>query len=410
MNAAGIIVEYNPFHNGHYYHIQETKKLTGADLIVAVMSGNFLQRGEPALVSKWARTKMALLGGADIVIELPYVFATQKAQNFAGGAVSLLDALNVTSICFGSENGEIKPFYETLNVMSNNETEFNFFLKDSLKKGKSYPRATADAFLSLKGNDISIDLSQPNNILGFHYIQAIENIKSTIMPYTIKRKTAHYHDQEFHNQTIASATSVRNKLFSGNKDDITAIHHVIPKTTDQQLIEYKNRYGTFHNWENYFPFFKYRLLSMTPNDLRLIYEVEEGIENRIVQNISSSHTFKEFMEKIKTKRYTWTRLQRICLHILTNSTKQEMKSNKPSYIRLLGTTTIGQKYLNIHKKNLSLPLVSKLASFSDDQMMVDIKASRIYAACLKEPYRSIMIKEEYSTPPVRYDAENQQFI
>ncbi len=411
MRAVGVVVEYNPFHNGHYYHIQESRKVTEADLVIAVMSGNFLQRGEPALVSKWARTKMALEGGADLVIELPYVFATQKAEIFAFGAVALLHALGVDSICFGSESGEIRSFRNTLEEMKGRKETFDVLIKQALEQGKSYPRAASDAFHSLKLADSAVDLSQPNNILGFHYVEAIDKLNSTIQPFTIKRTKAHYHDQHFADQHIASATSIRTNLFS-EKTNLEEIQNVIPETTYSHLLSYKKSFEMFHHWENYFAYFKYRLLSSTPEELRQIYEVEEGLENRLLQHITSAETFKEFMEQIKTKRYTWTRLQRVCTHILTNTSKLLMKENseQPTYIRLLGTTLVGQDYLNGIKKNVAIPIVSKLSAFSNEQINLDIKASNVYASCLNEPYRSMLIKQEFSNPPIRYDQNNKQFL
>lgn len=411
MKSVGVIVEYNPFHNGHYYHIQETKKVTGANLVIAVMSGNFLQRGEPALVSKWNRTKMALEGGVDVVIELPYVFATQKADIFAYGAVSLLEALDVDSLCFGSEDGNTRSFELTYKEMEAKNDEFNTLIQPALKEGKSYPRAASDAFLRLQISEDVVDLSQPNNILGFHYIKAIHTLHSDMKVYTIKRTKANYHDKDFQDQHIASATSIRNNLFSGNTN-LEEIQNVMPETTSLHLQAYKNKYGLFHRWEDYFPFLKYRLLSMTAEELNQIYEVEEGLENRVLQMISDSVTFKDFMEKLKTKRYTWTRLQRLCLHILTNTTKKAMKKyeHQPTYIRLLGMSLQGQDYLNKVKKHLSLPLVSRLASFSNEQIMLDIKATKVYASCLKEPLRSQIIKAEFTNPPFRYDSSKRQFL
>ncbi|HHY74509.1 MAG TPA: nucleotidyltransferase [Bacillus bacterium] len=411
MKSVGVIVEYNPFHNGHYYHIQKSKKVTEADIVVAVMSGNFLQRGEPALVSKWARTKMALESGVDVVIELPYVFATQKAEVFAHGAVSLLHALKVDNLCFGSENGSIQSFQQTLHIMETKKDEFDNFIQPALKEGTSYPRAAAEAFQSLGIIDSMVDLSEPNNILGFHYLQAIHQLKSNIQPYTIKRTKANYHDEHIEDEQIASATSIRKTLFSGSTN-LVEIQNVIPDTTFTHLESYKNKYGMFHQWEDYFPFLKYRLLSTTAAELKEIYEVEEGLENRILQLITEAATFQEFMEKIKTKRYTWTRLQRICLHILTNTKKQTMKNNnnQPTYIRLLGMSLLGQEYLHKIKKNLELPIVSRPSTFSNEQMMLDIKATNVYASCLKEPFRTNMIKSEYVNPPIRYDQNNRQFL
>ncbi|HHY20854.1 MAG TPA: nucleotidyltransferase, partial [Bacilli bacterium] len=167
MKAVGIVVEYNPFHNGHLYHLQQTKVKSGADIVIAIMSGSFLQRGEPALVSKHARTKMALRAGIDLVIELPYAFSTQKAETFARGAVLLLDALQASEVCFGSEAGDITPFEQLIDFLRDREAEFNEQLKHFLQEGCSYPKANALAFSSLNPNKTMLDLSLPNNILGY---------------------------------------------------------------------------------------------------------------------------------------------------------------------------------------------------------------------------------------------------
>ncbi|NSL50762.1 nucleotidyltransferase [Calidifontibacillus erzurumensis] len=411
MKAVGIIVEYNPFHNGHYYHVQETRKVTGADVVIAVMSGNFLQRGEPALVSKWTRTKMALEGGVDLVIELPYAFATQKAEIFAYGAAFLLDALQVDCLCFGSESGDINAFKHTVKMVKAKKKEIDDYIQNAKKQGKSYPRLASEAYQSLQLSNNVVDLSQPNNILGYHYLEALDRLQSHINPFTIKRKKANYHDHEFADNRFASATSIRKALIA-NGSYLKEIQDVVPKTTYNHLQNYYQDFEMYHFWEDYFPFLKYRLLSTTAAELRQIYEIEEGLEHRLIHLISESATFHEFMTKLKTKRYTWTRLQRICVHILTNTTKEQMKAVAihPTYIRLLGTNLIGQAYLNKIKKNISLPIVSRLASFSNEQIALDIRAANIYASCLREKQRSKMIRNEFAQPPIRYDQINSRFL
>lgn len=410
MKVAGVIVEYNPFHNGHYYHIQKTKEETHAEIIIAIMSGNFLQRGEPALVSKWTRTKMAIEGGADIVIELPYVFATQKATTFAFGAISLLDALFVDEVCFGSESGNITKFHTAISHLDENNKHYDKFLKETMKEGVSYPKAASIAFQRITGDATFLDLTQPNNILGFQYIKAINSINSKMKPVTIKRTGSHYHDETF-NSEIASATSIRKALFSDN-GSISEIKNVVPHTTLIHLQEYIKAYNVMHSWENYFDLLKYRLLTMSSNELGKIYEAEEGLENRVLDHIKKSGSFKELMSNIKTKRYTWTRLQRFCTHILTNTSKENMIENmeKPYFIRLLGMTTEGQQYIRNIKKDLSIPLVSNLSSFGHPQIKIDEKAVSTFASALKEPARSKMLKEEYSSPPLRYCRVNQKYL
>lgn len=401
MRALGVIVEYNPFHNGHFFHIEAAKQNAEPDVVIAVMSGNFLQRGEPALVNKWYRTEMALLGGVDIVIELPYRFATQKAQTFALGAVSILQTLNCESLCFGSESGDIRSFQETLDLVENNEEQFQNSISQYVKSGISYPSAIKKAFIDLSASKEMVDLSKPNNILGFHYVEAIKKIGSPIKAVTIKRKNAEYHDEHFSSETIASATSIRKALFSKESQD--DIDRFIPSTTKTLLTQYIASFHEFHQWENYWPLLRYRIIQAPTSDLKEIYEVEEGLENRMKRAALQSHSFQQFMHSIKTKRYTWTRLQRACLHILTNTKKTQMlvEQETPSYLRLLGMTEKGQKYLNQQKKSLTLPLITKVSSSQGNMDLdLDINASQIYSLGLPEPYQSKLLQTEFQHPPI----------
>lgn len=413
MKAAGVIVEYNPFHNGHAYHLQETKKLTNADVVVAIMSGHFLQRGEPALVSKWIRAKMALEGGVDVVIELPYAFATQKAETFASGAVSLLHALGVQEVCFGSESGNIESFIHTLSLQQQCMEAFDQNVRQGMKEGISYPKALAEAFSSLHKEEHAVDMSKPNNILGFHYIQAIHKQNSSIVPKTVARLNAQYHDENFASATIASATSIRKRLLA-TSFDFSTIEGVVPRSTYRHLKGYYHTYGLLHDWEQYFSFLKYRLLSSTASQLHHVYEAEEGLENRLLSHINDADSFSSFMERIKTKRYTWTRLQRLCLHILTNTTKEEMsnvnKQETAPYIRILGMSKKGQMYLSSIKKNVSLPLVTRLQAFRHPLLELDKKASAVYTSIFPEPIRSKLVKQELTHPPLRYDEDSQVFL
>jgi predicted nucleotidyltransferase len=401
MKAIGLIVEYNPFHNGHAFHLQASLDVAEADVVIAVMSGNFLQRGEPALVSKWCRTRMALLNGVDIVFELPYRFATQKAETFANGAVSILEAAGCDSLCFGSESGEIDSFFQTIEYLEGQQSPFNENIKRFMNTGVSYPKAISLSFQQLADSNQFLDLTKPNNILGFHYVKAVKEQNSSINPITIIRKNADYHDEHFASETIASATSIRKALFDPDAGK-TTINQFIPEHTGRLLREYFNHYRTFHQWENYWEYLQFRLIQSSPEELREIYEVEEGLENRILAAAAESQSFKEFMEKIKTKRYTWTRLQRICVHILTNTKKTEMvmKEEKASYLRLLGMTVTGKEYLNKMKKHFSLPLVSKLSACKQKEITLDIHASRVYSFAVPNPQRKEMLMQEYQHPPI----------
>jgi predicted nucleotidyltransferase len=401
MRVAGLVVEYNPFHNGHLYHLQETQKKIMPALVIAVMSGNFLQRGEPALISKWRRTKLALEAGIDIVIELPYAYATQRAQIFAWGAVSLLDDLGVTDLCFGSENGDITPFYNTLHQVKENQDLHAHYLKTYLKEGHSYPKAESLAFQAL-GLDLreTIDLSQPNNILGYHYIEAIEKLGGRIKGHTIIRTETGYHDPNLPQSSIASATAIRKHLRS-KPNDWETITRYLPSYTAATLFEAAKNHE-LRGWEDYFPFLKYRLITDPTDALRHIYEAEEGLENRMKRYVGEATTFNTFMNALKTKRYTWTRLQRLLTHTLTHATKEEMHAasllERPGYLRLLGMSKKGQAYLNQIKGHLRIPIISRLGQEKD--LPSSLKRDLIAAKC----YQLIPTREadDYRQTPLRF--------
>ncbi|BCB03243.1 nucleotidyltransferase [Bacillus sp. KH172YL63] len=401
MLATGVVVEYNPFHNGHLFHLKETKKATGADIVVAVMSGHFLQRGEPALVSKWARTKMALAAGVDIVIELPYSFATQHAEIFSRGAISLLHSMGCESFCFGSEDGDIEAFEETVSFIDRNKTSYNAFIKEYIQDGMSYPSALSSAFNMLGKNDSIIDLSKPNNILGFHYMEARNEIASSMKAFTITREAAGYHDQHFSSSSIASATSIRKSIFGAGSDE--EVTPYLPMTSIDEMKKYSAEFGGYHRWENYWDLLQFKLLTSPTEELKEIYEIEEGIENRMKQCAKTSVSFEDFMMKLKTKRYTWTRLQRMLLHVLTNTKKDEMRSrhDAPRYIRLLGMNSAGREYLGHQKKHLPLPMISKLSGADQEDIKLDVRGAEIYALGLKDVHaRKKLLHQEWAHPPV----------
>ncbi|MFT8320349.1 MAG: nucleotidyltransferase [Bacillus sp. (in: firmicutes)] len=399
MKTVGVIVEYNPFHNGHFYHIQKAKEQTQADIVIAIMSGPFLQRGEPAIVSKWHRAEMALSNGVDLVIELPYAFATQHAETFAKGAVSLLHSLQCDALCFGSESGNIQAFIDTYELLENNKTAYNDFLKFFLEDGNSYPKAASLAFQAIAKEEY-LDLTKPNNILGFQYVKAVLSNSFNMQLHTIARNQADYHDQHFHSDDIASATSIRKELV-GSNSSMETILSFVPAATAKLLSDYRENYGSYHQWENYWSYLKYRLLQISKEDLSEIYEVEEGLENRLLASVKKATSLDQFLTEVKTKRYTWTRLQRVCLHILTNTKKSDMlKQLEPTYLRLLGSSKPGRLYLKEKKKEFLLPLISKLSAFHDDQIELDIKASTIYSLGVPFSYQHKLEELEYCQPPI----------
>lgn len=404
MKTCGIVVEYNPFHNGHRYHIEAARKVTGAELIIAVMSGNFLQRGEPALVSKFTRTKMALLGGADLVVELPYAFSTQMAEVFARGAVQILSALGCESLCFGSESGNIEAFQKTLAFLKEFKIQYDELVKNYVKEGYSYPKANSLAYTNLPFSNDLVDLTKPNNILGYQYVKAISDLELPMKATTIQRIGASFHDESLSEVKIASATGIRNALFS--KDgSVEMIKDQVPETTFQLLKEYIEEFGTFSSWENFWPFLQYRLLQTAPKELKTIYEMEEGLENRLLSAVKEAESFHDFMEKIKTKRYTWTRLQRVLTHVLTNTKKHEMEEamKEVRYIRLLGANKNGRNYLKEMKENFSLPLISKLSAADPELLRLDIRAGEIYSFGYPGFIRRRLLELEFKQPPIIID-------
>lgn len=401
MKAIGIVVEYNPLHNGHVYHAQQARMATGADVIIAVMSGNFLQRGEPAFVDKWTRTKMALAAGVDIVFELPYRFATANAPVFAQGAIELLDASGCSAFCFGSEDGKIEPFQNSLQLIERHANEYEAAVRDAVAEGVSYPMALNKAYKTIQAShseDPVADLSMPNNILGFHYMDAGRSIGSSMEALTIKRMGAGYHDETL-DQKIASATGIRKSFFNSESlDDVSAF---LPQSTKSLLLEWQSERKGFGNWESFYPFLRFVILRDGPARIRTIADVTEGIENLVFRAAQTQNSFQSFMDAVKSKRYTWTRIQRMLTHILTGFTK-EMRADmeRPTYLRLLGMTNEGRSYLSERKKKLALPLISKVAAFSNPSLDLDITASDIYAQVLGKESAPYKIGLDYKTAPI----------
>ncbi|ARK31111.1 nucleotidyltransferase [Halalkalibacter krulwichiae] len=401
MKAVGIVVEYNPFHNGHLYQVEQAKQATHADVVIAIMSASFLQRGEPAIVSKWFRTEMALSRGVDIVLELPYIYSTQKAETFANGAIAILKEVGVEYINFGSESGDVDSFNQLSDFMHEHKDEFDQLVKKHIKKGYSYPRATTAAFQDLHPASNMLSLTEPNNILGFHYIKAIRDQHASIKATTTLRKQAQYHDAFVTGHAIASATSIRKALMD---KDINEISHVMPEETFSLLNEYQRSYQLLHTWEHYFNMLQYKILSTPLTELRSIYECEEGLEYRMKDLIKDSMSFTELMERFKTKRYTWTRLQRLLTHILTNTTKTEMEeacsTYKPPYIRLLGMTQNGRSYLNKTKSDREVPIITKFSKASGIQKQIEERVTNIYLSPLKKEHFIKEMKQEFSRSPI----------
>ena len=402
MKAVGLIVEYNPLHNGHLHHIEQAKLKSNAELVIAVMSGNFLQRGEPAIVDKFTRAKMAVEQHVDLVIELPTIYTVQHSDIFAYGAISILNTMKVDQIIFGSEQGQIEPFINTYDQIKKNQTRYDQELKRQLQKGANYPTAHTIA-LEVIGSNQTLDLKMPNNILGLSYIKAQQQINPNLKIDTIKRIQANYHQTQL-SYPITSATSIRQQLsqsFTGETHESLSM----PESSYQLLLNYYKITDLFHDWELYFPLLKYRIMSDSFEQLNQIHGMEEGIEHRLKKMIIASHSFAQFIEKTQTKRYTKTRLQRLFVHLLLQLTKDEVSRQLKTIdeindIRILAMNQAGQSYLNQLKNTTELNFISQLKKKQSDQLAIDEKASSIYYLPLKFEAQQLLWKQEL-TPPFK---------
>ncbi|MBM7540463.1 nucleotidyltransferase [Amphibacillus cookii] len=407
MKAVGLIVEYNPFHNGHLYHIEQARVKSNADVVIAVMSGQFLQRGEPAIVDKFTRAKMAIEHGVDLIFELPTVFAIQHSDIFGYAAVQLLNQIGVNMIVFGSEQGDITPFKTTINEIERNKTTYNKVLKEHLHSGVSYPKANALAIQKLSST-FSMDLDQPNNILGLSYLKAQKAINPYLKMETIQRKQAEYHQHQL-SQPITSATSIRahlNELTDLNHDDLA-----MPKLNLSLLKAYAQKAGRFHYWEDYFPLLKYRILSDTTAQLKQIHGMNEGIEHRLKKQIVNARNYDDFLTLVQTKRYTKTRIQRLLAHVLLHLTTLEVEREvyalkKIDTVRLLGMTEKGQAYLKRTRQTRSVNIIGQYKKNMPDFLSIDERASNIYYMTLNQAVQNTLKQQEFA-PPLKKEVEEK---
>lgn len=424
MKTVGIIVEYNPLHNGHVHHFEASKQAAGAEACVAVMSGHFLQRGEPAVVNKWARAEMALHMGADVVIELPVAYACQPAEWFAYGAVRLLDATGVVdALCFGSEEGALEPLSRLAGLLHREDGAFRSLLQEELKQGASYPAAYAEAVRRF-GIDNGADgllapLDQPNTILGLHYMLALQRLQSSIVPLTVARREAGFHQADITGTSIASATALRKLLFrtgwrSPDEAALRAIApYVPPYTLDILLREHAAGRGPLC-WEHYArPLFA-QLLSRPEEELRQLHEVTEGLENRIKQSLSQlpedpASPVESLLDLLKTKRYTRPKLQRMLLRILLGHPQQPLSREPlqagPACIRVLGFSSRGRTLLKRMHATASLPVITRAAAAENpDWLGMDIRAGAVYSL----GYRGLdpaQWQRDFTQPPLQLDRE-----
>ena len=365
MNIIGLIAEYNPFHNGHLYHIEKIKELYPDSLLILVLNGYFTQRGTISILTKEDKTKISLDNNIDIVLELPFIYGTQSSDIFAYNSIKLLNELKVEKIIFGSESNNIELLEKVVDIQLN-DSSYEESVKKYLDLGDNYPTAMKKAL------NIEEDINNPNDLLGISYIKAIKQINPNIKAETIKR-TNSYHDITS-TDNIVSATNIRTKLI--NEEDIS---NYLPK----DVIPYLNNVSN----NNLYNLLKFKIL--TDNDLSKYLDVDEGIEYRILKYIKESNTIDELIANIKTKRYTYNKINRMLLHILIGLTKDDNHLTTLDYIKILGFNTKGQEYLKTIRKDISL---STTPNKESKVFEYELKAAYLYEQATKKSLNNFDIK------------------
>lgn len=396
MKVLGIIAEFNPFHNGHKYLIEEAKKKTGADACIIVMSGDFVQRGEAALVDKFTRAKIATSCGADIVVELPAFIATASAEGFAYGAVSLLNSLNVVDyLAFGTENCELDVLNNIARLLVNENDRINEMIKKQCLKGISYPLARSNAISSLLGESMHDFISQPNNILAIEYLKSLHNLDSDIKPLPIMRLGSGYKEIEFNN--FSSATGIRH--FIKNNENYS---ECLPKEAFRTMKEYDNNRGYIFE-EDIFSLLLYKLLTLDNEKLNQYADSNNFIANRIKNAIYQTSSYNELLSALSSKTYPLSRIKRVLIHILLDIDKSIIKNNNYSdytahYARLLSCTN--EKLLSYLCKNSAIPVITKLSlakeNLTDEEcrhLLIDINAGNIYQSMISYKYNKVPLNQ-----------------
>lgn len=382
--VLGIIAEYNPFHNGHLYQIEEAKKQTGAEYVVAIISGNFTQRGNTSLVNKWTKAQMALENGVDIVLELPTVYSISSAENFAQGAIKVLESLRIVdTLCFGTETGDFAALNNIANVLYHEPKEYSAILNHELGKGISYPKARENA-LMMYLNDIkryANILSGSNNILAIEYLKALKKLKSEIKPFPIERKKVYYNDEKIVDE-FASSTAIRKLVALEQYDDL---RKVMPRNSYMLLKEEIRKGSYVLDLIKYEKEILYTLRKMNIKEIADLPDVSEGLEYAIKNAANSCNSLLEFVNIVKSKRYTQTRIQRILVYVLLGITKKDMENSKKviPYARVLGFNSKGKEMLsdicNINPKIQMITSVKKFTEQNNNKILKEMLEKDIFA-------------------------------
>ncbi len=362
MKTCGITAEYNPFHNGHKYQIEEARRRSGCDAVIVVMSGNFVQRGEPAIIDKWKRAEAAIRGGADLVIELPYIYATQSASAFAHGAVSLLKLAGVSSICFGSECGNLENLQDIADTPVNPD-----HLHMSMDQGMSFPKAYSLLTSEMK----------PNDILAVSYLKELKG--TDIEPIAIQR-TSNYLSTEMH--PSASALAIRTAMHDGGEyADSTPMTDILKESVPVYL-------------EQYYPYIRTYLLTSDPVRLAQTFLFTEGIENHLIRCAKANSTFKGFMRDAVTYRYTAGRIRRCLLQAIVQTTKEEVRKLPAlDTLRVLAFNETGRQWLHDMRKS-DVRIASRFADVPYPWRVMEYRSSLMYTSVMEEAERERLLNLE----------------
>lgn len=385
MKVVGIIAEFNPFHNGHMYLFNKTKKMFPDAVYVLIMSGNFTQRGEPAILDKRSKTEIALKAGFDLVVELPFPFATASSDAFADGAIKLAHALGVTDLVFGSESDDLT-YLEEMTDIELYDKSFDSLVRVYLASGLNYPSARSQAFTDITGKSISL----PNDILASSYLKAIKKNNYSITAHSIKR-TNDYNSNQLE-ENISSASSIRKALIDGNNISAQVPDFVIP-----YLESIENKVITN---DDYFKYLKYKLI--TDNNDNSYPSLDKSLLNKLKKNITKVTSYDELINSVKTKNITYRKIARGLLYYLCDfTTDARNKMSDITYIRILGISDNGRNYLNKIKKDCSLPIISKFTREKDNMLAFEYKTTIIYSLEYNNKYN--VIDDEFKIFPIRKD-------
>ena len=413
MKICGLVTEYNPFHNGHIHHMQEARKLTGCDYLVVAMSGNYVQRGTPAIIDKYERTRMALDAGADLVLEIPVLFSTASAETFASAAVSLLNQLGcIDTILFGTEIGDLTVLQELAEVLNEEPRMYREYLQDGLRSGMSFPAARAQAldfYLGDRIPNLQDFLVSPNNILGIEYLRALHRFGSPMKPMTIHRWKTRHNDPDAEYPDVASATALREMLYSEDG----GVEKIVPYVNAYTAREFALKYGvcTPVRADDFSLILQYKMMTETDH-LTDYLDFAPELRDRAENLLPDCYTFKEWANALNTRNFTHTRINRALLHLIlgikTADFEAYIDEDFCMYARILGFRAESAPLLSEIRRNTNLPIISKMADAKNiltpkalKLLLMDVSSSNLFRSVVYNKFGTLL-KDDYTAGIIKY--------